>query len=98
MEKAPEPLLVYMLITGVLLITHFWKELQARRPGTLVEFFAIAKPHKRIEKSLAELEKSKEKQKSPVPRTRSRSPNLEVLRDAILGASQKYAVPKGNKA
>ncbi|XP_060967373.1 uncharacterized protein LOC133035545 [Cannabis sativa] len=34
----------------------------------------MAEPHKRIENSLAELEKGKDKRKSPVPRSRSRSP------------------------
>ncbi|KAM6542773.1 hypothetical protein CsatB_007220 [Cannabis sativa] len=73
-EKAPESSLVCMLITGVLPRTNFWKELQAREPESLVEFFAMAEPHKRIENSLAELEKGKDKRKSPVPRSRSRNP------------------------
>ncbi|KAM6583079.1 hypothetical protein CsatB_010081 [Cannabis sativa] len=73
-EKAPESSLVCMLITGVLPRTDFWKELQARRPESLVEFFAMAEPHKRIENSLAELEKGKNKRRSPIPRSRSRSP------------------------
>ena len=73
-EKAPESSLVCMLITGILPRTDFWKELQARRPESLVEFFAMAEPHKRIENSLAELEKGKNKRRSPVPRSRSRSP------------------------
>ncbi|XP_060965551.1 uncharacterized protein LOC133034477 [Cannabis sativa] len=73
-EKAPESSLVCMLITGVLPRTDFWKELQARRPESLVEFFAMTEPHKRIENSLVELEKGKDKRKSPVPRSRSRSP------------------------
>ncbi|XP_060968820.1 uncharacterized protein LOC133036288 [Cannabis sativa] len=64
-EKAPESSLVCMLITGVLPRTDFWKELQARKPESLVEFFAMAEPHKRIENSLAELEKGKDKRKSP---------------------------------
>ncbi|XP_060964043.1 uncharacterized protein LOC133033350 [Cannabis sativa] len=69
-EKAPESSLVCMLITGVLPRTNFWKELQVRRPESLVEFFAMAESHTRIENSLAELEKGKDKRKSPVPRMR----------------------------
>ncbi|KAM6543742.1 hypothetical protein CsatB_008189 [Cannabis sativa] len=34
----------------------------------------MAEPHKRIENSLAELEKGKDKRRSPIPRSRSRSP------------------------
>uniref|UniRef100_A0A803Q2T0 Retrotransposon gag domain-containing protein n=1 Tax=Cannabis sativa TaxID=3483 RepID=A0A803Q2T0_CANSA len=59
---------------GVLLRTDFWKELQARRPELLVEFFAMAESHKIIENSLAKLERGKDKRESPVPRSRSRSP------------------------
>ncbi|KAM6563255.1 hypothetical protein CsatB_023253 [Cannabis sativa] len=73
-EKAPESSLVCMLITCVLPRTDFWKEFQARRPDSFVEFFAMTEPHKRIENSLAELERVKEKRKSPVPRSRSQSP------------------------
>ncbi|XP_060962197.1 uncharacterized protein LOC115725514 [Cannabis sativa] len=73
-EKAPESFLVCMLITGILSRTDFWKELQDRRSESLVEFFAMAEPHKRIENSLEELEKGKDKRKSPVPQSRSCSP------------------------
>uniref|UniRef100_A0A803Q6Z9 Retrotransposon gag domain-containing protein n=1 Tax=Cannabis sativa TaxID=3483 RepID=A0A803Q6Z9_CANSA len=73
-EKALKSLLVCMLITSVLPRIAFWKELQARRPESLVEFFAMAGTHKRIENSLAELERVKEKRESPVPRSHSRSP------------------------
>ncbi|KAM6577815.1 hypothetical protein CsatB_029652 [Cannabis sativa] len=72
-EKAPESSLVCMLITGVLPRTDFWKELQAQRHELLVEFFAMVEPHKRIENSLAELEKRKDKCELPIPRSRSRS-------------------------
>ncbi|XP_060968479.1 uncharacterized protein LOC133036027 [Cannabis sativa] len=73
-EKAPMSSLVCMLITSFLQRTEFWKELEAERPKSLVEFFAMAEPHKRIEIFLAELEKRKDKRESPVPRSRSRSP------------------------
>ncbi|XP_060959303.1 uncharacterized protein LOC133030542 [Cannabis sativa] len=73
-EKAPESSLVCMLITGVLPRTDFWKELQARRPESLVEFCAMAELHNRIENFLEELEKGKDKRKSLVSRSRSCSP------------------------
>ncbi|XP_060968733.1 uncharacterized protein LOC133036232 [Cannabis sativa] len=73
-ENAPESSLVCMLITGVLPRTDFWKELQARRPKSLVQFFAMAEPHKRIKNSLAEQERGKDKNESLVPRSRSRNP------------------------
>ncbi|XP_060974568.1 uncharacterized protein LOC133039675 [Cannabis sativa] len=73
-EKAPESSLVCMLITSVLPRTDFWKDLQGRRPESLVKFFAMAEPHKRIENSLSELEKGKDKRKSLVSRSQSRSP------------------------
>ncbi|XP_030479425.2 uncharacterized protein LOC115696676 [Cannabis sativa] len=62
---------------GVLSRIDFWKELQPRRPESLVEFFAMAEPHKRIENSPAEFEKGKDKRKSPVLRSRSRSPRVK---------------------
>uniref|UniRef100_A0A803QHQ8 Retrotransposon gag domain-containing protein n=1 Tax=Cannabis sativa TaxID=3483 RepID=A0A803QHQ8_CANSA len=80
-EKAPESSLVCMLITGVLPRTDFWKELQARRLESLVEIFAMAELHQRIENSLAELEKVKDKHESPVPRSRSCSPRRKSSRE-----------------
>ncbi|XP_060959277.1 uncharacterized protein LOC115700073 [Cannabis sativa] len=94
-EKTPESSLVCMLITGVVQRTDFWKELQAQRPELLVEFFAMAEPHKRIENSLAELEKGKDKRESPVPRSRSRSPRGRSPRRR---SSQRQRSPKFAKS
>ncbi|XP_030478017.1 uncharacterized protein LOC115695060 [Cannabis sativa] len=93
-QKAPESLIVCMLITGVLPRTDFWKELQARRHELLVEFFAMAEPHKRIENSLAELEKGKDKRKSAVPRSRSRSPRGKSSR----GRSPRRRSPRRQRS
>uniref|UniRef100_A0A803PTC3 Retrotransposon gag domain-containing protein n=1 Tax=Cannabis sativa TaxID=3483 RepID=A0A803PTC3_CANSA len=97
-EKSLVSSLVCMLITIVLPRTDFLKELQARCPEKLVEFFAMAEPHKRIKNLLVELEKGKQKLSSPVPRTRSRSLQTKSSRGHSPSCSPKRCSPTRHRS